>query len=38
MTAIKDRITAIKQVRLGQIADNPRNPKTHPARQGEAPP
>jgi hypothetical protein len=33
---IRDRITAVEKMRLGDIADNPRNPKTHPKRQGEA--
>jgi hypothetical protein len=33
---IRDRITNVEKMRLGDIADNPRNPKTHPKRQGEA--
>jgi len=35
MKQIRNRIKTIKNVRLGDIADNPRNPKFHPARQSE---
>ena len=33
---IHDRITDIIPMRLGDVNDNPRNPKTHPSRQGRA--
>lgn len=34
--SIRDRIIDVQSMKLGDIADNPRNPKTHPKRQGEA--
>lgn len=33
---VRDRIIDVKTIKLGDIADNPRNPKNHPKRQGEA--
>lgn len=36
MSDLRDRITGVVEMRLGDVANNPRNPKTHPARQAEA--
>lgn len=36
MDEIRDRITGIESLRLGDVLDNPRNPKTHPQAQGDA--
>lgn len=36
MPDLRDRITDVVEMRLGDVAANPRNPKTHPARQAAA--
>lgn len=36
MSDLRDRITSVVEMRLGDVAANPRNPKTHPERQAEA--